>query len=192
MRFASLTPAALVLTLAAGAAFAQAVEWAEFIDRDDHLLINFPGEPDKKDLQYKTAKGTMLPAHVYAAQDRRGQYFMTVVDYRNASAEDFASAIKDASDSFRAKGKITYDEPGRLDGHLTQRITAETTAGRRWLAEILMSNEKRLYISEAEAALNAPPPAHFQASIQVLNDDGIRIRYNGGQEKGVLADRPGN
>ncbi len=190
MRFASLMPAALVLSFA-GAALAQ-VEWAEFVDRDDHLLVNFPGKPDKKDLQYKTGKGTTLPAHVYSARDRRGQYFMTVVDYRKASADEQTAAIKEASDSFRAKGKATYDEPGRLDGHLTQRITVETADGRRWLAEILMSNEKRLYISEADAALSTPPPAHFQASIQVLNDNGVRIRYNGGQERGVLADRPGN
>lgn len=190
MRFASLIPAALVLSFA-GAALAQA-EWAEFVDRDDHFTVNFPGEPDKADLQYKTGKGSALPAHVYKAEDRRGQYMMTVVNYRTASAEEQAAAIKEASESFRTKGKVTYDEPGRLDGHLSQRITVETADGRRWLAEIMMSNEKRLYISEAGTALNVPPPAQYQASIQILNDNGVRIRYNGGQENGVLADRPGN
>ena len=166
-----------------GAVFAQA-EWAEFIDRADHFTVNFPGDPKKEDLAYKTAKGTTLPAHVYSAQDRRGVYFMTVVDYRNASAEELASAIKEASDAVRAKGKPTYDEPGNLDGHHSQRITVETTAGRRRLAEILVSADKRLYISEAETALTAPPPAQYQASIQVLDDEGVRIRYQGGQENG--------
>jgi hypothetical protein len=47
-----------------------------------------------------------------------------------------------------------------------------------------MSNDKRLYISEAQTALNAPPPAQYQASIQVLDDDGVRIRYQGGQQNG--------
>jgi hypothetical protein len=190
MRFASLIPAALVLSLSS-AALAQA-EWAEFVDRADHFMVNFPGDPAVKDLQYKTAKGTTLSAHVYSAQDRRGQYLMTVVDYRNASADEQKAAIADASASFRARGKVTYDEPGRLDGHLSQRITVETPDARRWLAEILMSNDKRLYISEAGTALNTPPPAQFQASIQVLNDDGVRIRYANGQENGTLADRPGN
>ena len=182
MRFASLMPAALVLSFA-GAAFAQA-EWAEFVDRDDHFTVNFPGDPNKADLQYKTAKGTTLSAHVYSAQDSRGQYFMTVVDYRTASPEEQASAIQEAGDVFRAKGKITYNGTGVTDGHNSQRVTIETPAGRRRLAEILMSNEKRLYISEAETTLNAAPPAQYQASIQVLDDTGVRIRYQGGQVNG--------
>jgi hypothetical protein len=40
-----------------------------------------------------------------------------------------------------------------------------------------MSNEKRLYIVEANTALSAPPPAQFQASVQILDEDGTRIRY---------------
>ncbi len=182
MRFASLMLAALVLSFA-GAALAQA-EWAEFVDRDDHFTVNFPGEPMKTALQYKTAKGTTLTANLYKAEDRRGQYLMTVVDYRTASPEEQASAIQEAGDVFRANGKITYNGTEGTDGHRSQRITVETTAGRRWLAEILMSNEKRLYISEAETALNAPPPAQYQASIQVLDDTGVRIRYRGGQANG--------
>jgi len=182
MRFATLMPAALVLSLAS-AALAQA-EWAEFVDRTDHFTVNFPGDPKKEDLAYKTAKGTALGAHVYSAEDRRGQYFMTVVDYQTASDEERSSAIAEASAVVRAKGKATYDEPGNLDGHRSQRITVETPAGRRLLAEILMSNDKRLYISEAQTALNAPPPAQYQASIQVLDDDGVRIRYRGGQQNG--------
>ncbi len=190
MRFASLMPAALVLSFA-GAALAQ-VEWAEFVDRDDHFTVNFPGEPNKADLQYKTAKGTTLPAHVYKAQDQRGIYMMTVVDYRTASEDEVKSAIAEAAAVVRAKGKITYSGSGGLDGHTTERSTVETAAGRRILSEILISNEKRLYISEAETGLNVPPPAQYQASLQVLNDNGVRIRYNGGQAGGRLADRPGN
>ena len=181
MRFATLFPAALVLSLASAA---NAQEWAEFVDRADHFTVNMPGDPAKQDLMYKTAKGTSLPAHVYSAKDRRGDYYMTVVDYRNASPEELATAIKAASDMVRAKGKPTYDEPGNLDGHHSQRITVETPNGRRRLAEILVSNDKRLYISEAETPINAPPPAQYQASIQVLDDEGVRIRYQGGQENG--------
>jgi len=182
MRFIGLVPAALVLSLAT-AALAQA-EWAEFVDRADHFTVNFPGDPKKSDLAYKTAKGATLPAHVYSATDRRGEYIMTVVDYRNASPDELAAAIQEAADTVRAKGKVTYDERGALDGHTSQRITVETANGRRRLAEILVSNDKRLYISEAETALNAPPPAQYQASIQVLDDNGVRIRYRGGQAGG--------
>ena len=176
MRFANLIPAALALSLGS-AAFAQA-EWAEFVDRDDHFTVNFPGEPNKTDLQYKTAKGTTLPAHVYTAQDARGIYHMTVVDYRNAPADELTAAIDDAAKMVREKGKVTYDGTGMLDNHKSQRLTLETQAGRRVLAEILVSMDKRLYISEADTTLTAPPPAQYQASLQVLDDDGVRIRYN--------------
>jgi hypothetical protein len=175
MRLVRLLPAALALSFAT-AALAQA-EWSEFVDRDDHFTVNFPGDPAKTDLQYKTGKGATLPAHVYSAQDTRGVYHMTVVDYRNASADDVTAAIDDAAKLVREKGKVTYDGTGMLDNHKSQRITLETPAGRRLLAEILISADKRLYISEADTTLTAPPPAQFQASLQVLDDDGVRIRY---------------
>jgi hypothetical protein len=174
MRFASLMPAALVLSVA-GAAFAQA-EWAEFIDRADHFTVNFPGDPQKADTSFKTSKGTTLPGHVYTAQDRRGVYRMTVIDYKTAP-DEIDTAIEDASKMVRAKGKITYDERNMLDNHRSQRITIETPQMRRLLAEILVSADKRLYISEADTTLNAPPPAQYQASLQVLDDEGVRIRY---------------
>ena len=64
-----------------------------------------------------------------------------------------------------------------MDNHKSQRLTVETPAQRRLLSEILVSADKRLYISEAETALNVPPPAQYQASLQILDDEGVRIRY---------------
>jgi hypothetical protein len=176
MRLRSFVPAAaLALVLAGGTALAQA-EWAEFVDRADHFTVNFPGDPMKADTIFKTAKGTSLPGHIYTAEDRRGRYVMTVIDYKSAP-DELGTAIEEASTLVRAKGKNTYDGTGMLDNHKSQRITIETPAQRRLLAEILVSADKRLYISEAETALNAPPPAQYQASLQVLDDEGVRIRY---------------
>lgn len=175
MRLASLIPAALALLLS-GAALAQA-EWAEFVDRADHFTVNFPGDPQKQDITYKTPKGTSLPAHVYTAEDKRGRYSMTVVDYRMAPADELGTAIADAAATIRAKGTPKYDEAGMMDNHRSWRMTVELPTQRRILVEILASADKRLYISQAETALNAPPPAQFQASLQVLDDNGVRIRY---------------
>jgi hypothetical protein len=172
MRMMGLIPAVVALFIS-GAANAQ---WAEFVDRADHFTVNFPGDPAKSDLAYKTAKGTTLQAHVYVAQDQRGRYQMTVVNYANAP-DELASAIDEAAAAIRAKGTVKYDGTGMLDNHKSQRITVETPAQRRLLAEILISADKRLYISEADTTLNAPPPAQFQASLQVLDDEGVRIRY---------------
>ena len=175
MRLTSFLATAAVALSLSGVALAQA-EWAEFVDRADHFTVNFPGDPMKTDTNFKTAKGTVLPGHIYTAEDRRGRYVMTVIDYKSAP-DELATAIEEASAIVRAKGKNTYDGTGMLDNHKSQRITIETPAQRRLLAEILVSADKRLYISEAETALNAPPPAQYQASLQVLDDEGVRIRY---------------
>ena len=172
MRMMGLIPAVVALFIS-GAANAQ---WAEFVDRADHFTVNFPGDPAKTDLNYKTAKGTALQGHVYVAQDQRGRYQMTVVNYATAP-DELATAIDEAAASIRAKGTVKYDGTGMLDNHKSQRITVETPGQRRLLAEILVSADKRLYISEADTTLNAPPPAQFQASLQVLDDEGVRIRY---------------
>jgi hypothetical protein len=175
MRFTSFISTAAVALLLSGAALAQA-EWAEFVDRADHFTVNFPGDPMKTDTNFKTAKGTSLAGHIYTAEDRRGRYMMTVIDYKSAP-DELTTAIDEAAKLVRAKGKVTYDGTGMLDNHKSQRITIETPAQRRILAEILVSADKRLYISESETTLTAPPPAQYQASLQVLDDEGVRIRY---------------
>ena len=50
------------------------------------------------------------------------------------------------------------------------------TETKRWLAEI-MYHEGRLYIIEADTAIDVVPPAQFQASIEILDTEGKRIRY---------------
>jgi catechol 2,3-dioxygenase-like lactoylglutathione lyase family enzyme len=175
MRVSCLLPVALTLAIAVPA-LAQVKEWGEFADRDDHFTVNFPGDPAKSDLAYKTAKGTTLPAHVYSASDPRGTYSITVVNYATAAAEQ-GTAIAEAAAAERKKGKPRYDEAGNIDRIKTWRMSVELPDGRIQMSEI-MFHQGRLYISEANVALKAPPPAQFQASLQVLDDDGVRIRYN--------------
>jgi hypothetical protein len=175
MRFASLVASLLLVGLSTSA-MAQA-EWAEFVDRADHFTVNFPGDPKVDTITYKTAKGTSLPAHVYTAQDSRGIYKITVVDYRTAPTEN-PTAVAEAAAAVRAKGEVKYDAQENLDRIKSQRISLMEPGGeRRTLAEILTEGG-RLYISEASVGVKAPPPAQFQASLQVLDDEGVRIRYN--------------
>ena len=98
MRIVGFIPAVMALFFSAAAC---AQTWGEFVDRLDHFTVNFPGDPNKADLTYKTAKGTSLPAHVYTAQDARGRYTMTVVNYATAP-DELAIAIEEASASVRA------------------------------------------------------------------------------------------
>ena len=178
MRSLSLIPAMLALFFST-AAYSQV--WSEWADRENRFTVNFPGDPDKKEAPYKTAKGTNLTARVFTAEAdpksrSAGTYSVTVVDYRSAP-EEAASAIQEAAATIRAKGAPKYDAANNIDQMASWRMTIETADKRRILAEILMSNEKRLYIVEANTALSAPPPAQFQASVQILDEDGVRIRY---------------
>ena len=62
-----------------------------------------------------------------------------------------------------------------LDMHRSWRVTVENPNA-RILGEILIAANNRVYIVEGETPLNVPPAAQFQASIQVLNNEGVRIR----------------
>ena len=177
MRLVALIPALLVLALSGTAANAQA--WDVYANRANFFSVNFPGEPTATEMPYKTAKGTNLTARVFtatAAPGSRlaGKYTVTVVDYSNAKGE-IPSAVEEARAAIKAKGTVKYDELNNVDLHLTRRLSVETDNS-RLLAEILFAANNRLYITQAETALNVPPPAIFQASLQILDDNGQRIR----------------
>ncbi len=177
MRFAGLVPAAVALFIA-GAAYAQA--WDVYTNREEFFAVNLPGEPKMMTSPYRTAKGTNLTAKKYTAVAPAGSllagtYILTVVDYNSATGE-LGTAIEEAAARYRSMGKVTYDAVNMLDNHRSWRQTVET-ASQRILTEILVARNNRLYISESSTALNAPPPAQFQASLQVLDANGVRIRY---------------
>ena len=176
MRFVSLFPAVAVLFFS-GAACAQA--WEVYTNRENFFTINLPGEPAMTEAPYKTQKGTNLAARVFTAiappgSRLTGKYTVTVVDYTNAK-DEISTAVDQARNAIRAKGVVKYDGLNNIDLHLSRRLTVETPTA-LILAEILVAANDRLYITEAETPLNVPPPAVFQASLQILDDNGVRIR----------------
>jgi hypothetical protein len=176
MRLVSLIPAVAALFLSSAVC---AQSWETYTNQENFFSANFPGTPVVTQLTYKTAKGTQLPAHAFTVvippgSRLSGTYSITVVDYANAK-DEISMAVEYASDAVRAKGKVKYDAIENLDLHATQRLTVET-ASDRILAEILFAANDRLYISQAETSLKVPPPAQFQASLQVIDDKGQRIR----------------
>jgi hypothetical protein len=174
MRLSCFFAAAVAAVIVSGTASAQT--WSEFVNRDDFFSVNFPGEPARQEFTYKTAKGTSLPAHLYQAQDARGHYTITVVDY-NGAKDELKTAMDEAAKNLRTKGTVRYDAVNMLDNHRSWRMTVETPEKRVILAEILAAMNNRLYISASDTALNIPPPAQFQVSLQILDDQGLRIRY---------------
>src|SRR5262245_1783769 len=104
-----------------------------------------------------------------------GTYALHVVDYSSAT-DELGTAIEEAAKTYRAKGAMKYEGVNMLDNHRSWRQTVES-ANQRILTEILVAKNNRLYISEAVTAINAPVPAQFQASLQILDESGVRIRY---------------
>ena len=176
MRFISVIPAVVALFLSSAAS---AQVWEEYVNRDDFFQVNMPGEPMMTEVPYRTVKGTNLTAHVYSATANpnsitAGTYRVTVVDYSSAQGE-LGDAIEQARQAILAKGMVKYDDINNLDFHRSRRITVEDST-KRILGEILISATNRLYIVEGETPISVPPAAQFQASLQILNNDGVRIR----------------
>ncbi|HXJ00016.1 MAG TPA: hypothetical protein VNH44_02255 [Micropepsaceae bacterium] len=162
-----------------------AQSWGEYTDREQHFTVNFPGDPVVESISYKTEKGTALPAKVYTAKDARGgEYKITVVNYSMA-ADEAPTAIAEAAKAERAKGDVKYDGLEHQNNMKSQRVSVAMTNGRFLLAEALMDHG-RLFIMEADTPPKMPPPSQFQASLQVLDDNGIAIRYkNPGSDERV-------
>ena len=176
MRFFGLIPAVVSLFVA-GAAYAH--DWGEYVNREDFLEINLPDDPTITSMPYKTVKGTELTAHVYTAKAPAdsllaGTYSVTVIDYTNAKNE-LGDAMEQARQAILAKGTAKYDEINNIDMHRARLMTVES-ATTRYLASMLIAANNRIYITLAETALSAPVPAQFQASLQVLDANGVRIR----------------
>ena len=81
MRLSALAVAALVL-LGSGPSLAQ--DWIEYASRADLFTVNFPGQPNVREITYPTEYDITLPGRVYSAEAGRNRYSVTVVDYANA------------------------------------------------------------------------------------------------------------
>jgi len=169
--------AAVAALFVSSAAYAQV--WEEYVNREQFFQVNFPGEPTEQAIQYKTVKGTMLPAKIYTAQAPadsilKGVYKVTVVDYTN-NKDELNTAMEQARADIGAKGARKYDAVNNIDMHRGWILTVETPTT-RILSQIVIAANNHVYITEADVPLNVPPPAQFQASLQILDANGVRIR----------------
>ena len=179
MRFAVVLSAALLLGTA-GAAHAQ---WFEYKNLEERFTVNFPMEPTVSTFTYVTEYGSRLPAKKFEAKDARGAvYRMTVVNMQTTERDparqgnELRGSIAKAATDLRLTGKVTldaYSETNVIPGHQLQ-ITLPD--GSRNFVQIHL-HMRRLYIMEAIAVPGAPPPAVFQASLAILDQNGNSPRY---------------
>jgi len=191
---------ALAAALWCLAASSLAQDWVEYVHRTDRFAMTFPAMPEVEETTRISAHGVPFPARVYSVQDGLSRYSLTVVDYTDAQSRhmerpdqtdassgaafwimDVRASEDDAAQSIRervreAGGEITYEgwaDVDKIEGHQMQITNADQS--RSFIGIHL--NASRLYILEATAPPGYPPPSWFQQSLQLLDEEGMRIRY---------------
>ena len=163
----------------AGFAFAQ--EWIEYVDRKEFFQINFPGQPTVKDITYQGEDDEKLPARVYTAKDGPATYTLTVVNYKDSEEVAGAGGYRGAPswavwNFLKRGGKLTlytYAQVDRIAGIELHITNPDQT--RSYIA--VHPHKRRLYIMEATAPPDYPPPSDFPQTLAILDENGARIRY---------------
>lgn len=179
MRFVAFIPAAMLLFYSAPA---PAQSWIEYFNPEDYFTVNFPGDPEIEEFTYTSEYRSDFPARRYRVEQGPNTYEVVVVDMLNSSrppgrrGNEWRGSVAYAATALRQTGEVTYDAYGEINlvpGHQLQ-ITLPD--GRRSFVQIHF-HKHRLYILEAIAPGNMPPPALMQASFAVTDEDGNRLRY---------------
>ena len=180
------------IIMCSGPAFSQA--WIDYYSSTDDFRIHTPGEFEVAETTFPSEYGVVLPARVYSYTEGGDYYSVTVVDYTQAErlheervrneAEyllyweiDIRASVAYAATSLRQRGgEVTYDAYhyiDRVEGHQLQ-ITNEDQS--RTYAAIYL-HDSRLYIVEATVEPGSLTPGFLQQSLQFMEQNGERIRY---------------
>jgi hypothetical protein len=199
MRLIPLVSAAFLL-LVSGPSSAQ--EWIQYSSPEDLFTVNFPAEPEVRDIEYPTEYRATLPARVHSIEDGQNRYSVTVVDYTqvedkhaerlegcegpsrsnaNLCVNQWVAELEGAldyalSDILRRDGEVTdygYYRAERVEGRQIHFTNADQS---RTFAAIHM-HENRLYVFEGTVPPGTPPPGLFQQSLGFIDDGGFRVRY---------------
>lgn len=163
----------------AGSAYAQ--DWIDFTERTEKFFVNFPSQPAVEAFPYESEYGFTIWAKKFTAKRGDATYSVTVVNYeKSPEGMDVLGAVAHAAHKIRDThpGKIVYDAFAQVDMIDGLQIQINEPDGHKFWAEIHMhKQDKRLYLLEARTPPGQPPPALFQVSLQILDDQGIPIRY---------------
>jgi len=174
MRFVRFAPV-LIALVAATPALAQ--NWFMYEDKTELFTVNFPAEPTITTIDYVGELGNTFQAKRYEATDGMTDYIVTVVHMPEAQVSEVRGAVAFAARNFRLRGGDirfdAYSQIDRIEGH---QIQIWNDDGTRTYAAIYM-NDRRVFIVEATAPPNVPPPIHFQQSIGIFDETGRRVRF---------------
>jgi hypothetical protein len=179
MRIASFVLTAIVM-LAPVPAFAQ--DWINYFNYEEKFSINMPGEPTIEETTVVSQRGDTYPRKIFRASDGTTEYIVKVDNYAEAVVSDVRASIQWEAWKYREEarmngGLVTFDgyaQVDRIEGHQLQ-IT-NTDMSHTYIAIHL--HDRRLYTLEATVPPGMPLPMLFQVSLQILDDNGDRVRYD--------------
>jgi hypothetical protein len=176
MRKISLVSFMFVLMFS-GPTFAQG--WFMFEDKLEFFTVNFPEEPTVSEITFESESGLILPAKFYRANDGATDYSVTVVNYNDSTASitEILGGMAYTAWNYRKRGgEITFDGYLAVDRIRGHQLQINNDDGSRTFVAI-HPHDARLFILEATAPQGMPPPLHFQNSIGIFDQDGMRVRY---------------
>ena len=170
----------MALIFCAHAASAQ--DWFEYENRDDLFSVNFPEDPLITESPYISEYDSPFVARKYSASDGQTEYNLTVVDMTNSArapgrrGTEWRGAIGFEATKLRHTGEVTFDAYGEINVIPGHQLQITLPDGRRNFVN-LHFHAHRLYVIEAIAPADLPPPALFQASFAVIDAEGNSLRY---------------
>ena len=146
--------------------FSLAQGWIKYVDEAERFIVNFPREPDIREIDYISERGATFPARVYSVDDSESLYTVTVVDYTVAekvheerctnpgydcngfeAGSDVRGSIAFAAWNFRQQSdaEVTYDAYAAVDGIQGHQLQITRVDGSRSFIGIHL-HARRLYI----------------------------------------------
>jgi hypothetical protein len=158
---------------------ASAQGWFMFEDKSEFFTVNFPAEPTVSVTTFESESGLTLPAKLYEAGDASGDYSITVVNYNGSGAsitETLGGMAYAAWNYRKGSGEITFDGYGQVDRITGHQLQINNGDGSKTYVAI-HPHDARLFILEATTPPGMPPALHFQNSIGIFDQEGMRVRY---------------
>jgi hypothetical protein len=188
---------------------AAAQEWITYTSMQDNFRVHVPGEFTVEETTWDSEYGGVMPARLYRYEDGASKFTVTVVDYTDAQrihAEregrteadyidiywevDIRASVTYAASLLRQRpGEVTFDAYHYIDRVEGEQIQMTNPDQSRTYAAIYLHNSK-LYIFEATVPPRTPPPGMFQQSLEFVDDNGDRIRYENFADAPKVANAP--
>ena len=68
--------------------------WIGYVNQQDFFTVNFPGEPEVRDITFESEYSISLPGRVYSHENGSTRYSITVIDYTDIEAKHEERAEK--------------------------------------------------------------------------------------------------